>query len=59
MLGDQASFCQVRRRSAVGLERSDYGTVGAPASFVVGASRNFWLRATRPIVPLVHVCAAL
>jgi hypothetical protein len=51
MLGDQASFCQVRPRSAVGSGASDYGTVGVPASFVVAASRES-LRASESEKPV-------
>src|SRR5581483_5210460 len=51
MLGDQASFCQVRPRSAVGSGASDYGTVGVPASFVVATSRES-LRASESEKPV-------
>jgi hypothetical protein len=51
MLGDQASFCQVRPRSAVGSGASNYGTVGVPASFVVAASRES-LRASESEKPV-------
>jgi hypothetical protein len=55
MLGDQASFCQVRPRSAVGSGASDYGTVGDSASFVVDASRES-LRAGEGEKPVRGAC---